>query len=231
MKEAREMPDDARVKSIIEQHFERNDPLGWFEAVYADSGGAPGRIPWAREKPNAHLVDWLGRQWITGNGRSAMVTGCGIGDDAEELARRGFAVTAFDISPTAIDWARRRFPQTRVAYHVADLLKLPDDWVGAFDFVFEAYTIQALPRSLRDRAVRSVASLVRPNAGELLVVCRGREDHEDEGTLPWPLSHAEMRLFESHGLRMVSFENFMDHDRADEAPVRRFRALYRRDAH
>ena len=28
----------------------------------------------------------------------------GLGDDAEELVRRGFDVTAFDISDTAIQW-------------------------------------------------------------------------------------------------------------------------------
>jgi hypothetical protein len=57
------------------------------------------------------------------------------------------------------------------------------------------------------------------------VICRGREDNEDEGTLPWPLSHAEIGHFASHGLRRLSFENFFD-DR--EPPVRRFRALFQK---
>jgi hypothetical protein len=112
-----------------------------------------------------------------------------------------------------------------VNYVSADLLKLPREWVGAFDFVFEAYTIQALPRSLRQQAIESVASLVRSDGGELLLVCRGREDDEDEGTLPWPLSHGELAQFERHGLKRISFENFFDNR---EPPVRRFRALFRK---
>ena len=224
------MAHDERVKSIIASHFERNDPLGWFDEVYKTASGSTEGIPWADERPNVHLVAWLDRERVSGNGRRAMVTGCGLGDDAEELARRGFNVTAFDISATAIDWARRRFAGSSVTYAAADLFDVPAGWRGAFDFVFEAYTVQALPRALRARAIESVARLVRPKGGELLVVCRGREDHEDEGTLPWPLSHAELRLFESHGLRRISFENFFADDRPDEPPIRRFRALYRRDS-
>jgi SAM-dependent methyltransferase len=215
---------DERVKSIIAEHYERNDPLGWFEALYADAKGTTDGIPWADQKVNAHLLQWLDREKTSGGGRRAVVIGCGLGDDAEELARRAFRVTAFDISPTAIEWARRRFPRSSVQYVAADLLKLPRDWPGTFDFVFEAYTLQALPRPLREKAIASVASLVR-GGGELLIICRGREDDEDEGSLPWPLSHAEMAQFKQQGLRRISFENFFD-DR--DPPIRRFRALYRK---
>ena len=141
------------------------------------------------------------------------------------MARRGFVVTAFDTSKTAIDWARRRFPKSSVQYTNADLLKLPREWLGAFGFVFEAYTIQALPRSLRAEAIENVASLVRTGGGELLIVCRGREDGEDEGSLPWPLSHEELTQFEGHGLKRISFENFFDNR---EPPIRRFRASCRK---
>jgi len=220
------MADEQRVKSIIASHYERNDPLGWFEALYTDAKGSTESIPWADEKANPHLVAWLDREKVAGTGRRAVVVGCGLGDDAQELARRGFGVTAFDISPTAIDWAKRRDSRAQIEFVASDLFKLPAEWSGAFDFVFEAYTIQALPRALRENAIACVARLVRPAGGELLVVCRGREDDEDEGSLPWPLSHEEIGRFESHGLRRISFENFMDHDR--EPPVRRFRALFRK---
>ena len=33
-----------------------------------------------------------------------------VGDDAEYLASRMARVTAFDVSPTSIDWCRKRFP-------------------------------------------------------------------------------------------------------------------------
>lgn len=221
------MSHDDHVQKIIESHYQRNDPVGWFEALYSSAQGNSDVIPWADEKANPHLVAWLDRERVSGEGRRAIVVGCGLGDDAEELARRGFDVTAFDVSQTAIDWCKRRSPSSRVRYTQADLLNPPREWTNAFDFVFEAYTIQALPRSLRAEATKRVASFVAPRGGQLLVVCRGREEDESEGTLPYPLSHADVAAFESHGLTRLSFENFFDHDR--DPPIRRFRALFQRD--
>lgn len=54
------------------------------------------------------LVHWLVKN--LGEGLSAVVVGCGLGDDAEALAAAGFAVTAFDVSGSAIAWAKERFP-------------------------------------------------------------------------------------------------------------------------
>jgi SAM-dependent methyltransferase len=221
------MPEDELARKIIESHYQRNDPIGWFETLYSTANGDVAQIPWADQKPNHNLMAWLDRERVNGAGRSAMVVGCGLGDDAEELARRGFIVSAFDIAQSAIDWCLRRFPTSSVRYAQADLLNMPGEWKGKFDFVFESYTIQALPRSLRGEAIAAIASLVKPGGGEVLVICRGREDHEEEGSLPWPLSHAEIAQFESHGLRRVSLENYFDDER--EPPIRRFRALYRKD--
>lgn len=215
---------EAKVKEIVATHYERNDPIGWFETLYSTAKGDTSLIPWADQKPNHNLTSWLDRQRIDGGGRSCVVVGCGLGDDAEELARRGFSASAFDISGSAIDWCKKRFPRSNVNYAQADLF----EFQGAFDFVFESYTIQALPRSLRAKAIEAVANLVKPRGGELLVICRGREDHEEEGSLPWPLSHAEIGLFESaHGLKRISLENYFDDER--DPPVRRFRALFRKD--
>ena len=224
-------------QEIAAEHLARDDPLGWFERVYASAGGDPARVPWARLRPNGSLVRWLDRTRPRGAGRRALVVGCGLGDDAAELARRGFAVTAFDLAPTAIAWCQRRFPRSPVDYQVADLLAPPAAWRGAFDFVFEAYTLQALPADVRPRAVEQVAAFVRPG-GILLVVARGREEGEPASGVPnatgvalgcpsgppWPLTRAELGRFEQLGLALVRFEDFFD---PDEPTVRRFRAEYR----
>jgi SAM-dependent methyltransferase len=168
-------------------------------------------------------VYWLDREMPAGEGKRALVIGCGLGDDAEELARRGFAVTAFDISPTAVEWCRRRFKHTRVSYVVADLLAPPGAWQRAFDFVHEVYTIQAMGLELRERALRQVADFVAPR-GLLLVVCRARDDDAPQVELPYPLSRHELDLLRHLGLRERSFEDFMDD--SDDPPVRRFRASY-----
>ncbi len=199
-----------------------DDPIGWFDRLYRDAARDTSRIPWADRRPNKHLCSYLDRDGPPRVRSRTCVVGCGLGDDAELLARHGLSVTAFDVSKHAIDWARERFAGSRVTYHVADLFALPSDWMRAFDFVFESYTIQALPHALRDGAISSVAQLVAPG-GRLLVIARGREADEYHEGPPWPLSLQEIRQFESHNFRCVSFEDFFDDE---HPPVRRFRAVF-----
>lgn len=204
--------------------IERGRPLDWFEELYAEASTAgPSAVPWADLKPNPNLLDWLDRELPDGVGKSALVVGCGLGDDAEELARRGFAVTAFDISGSAVAMARRRFPASAVEYAVANLFCAPTAWTKSFDLVQEAYTLQVLPAELRHRAVERLSSFVAPG-GTLLVIARGREDDQHAGELPWPLTCAEAELPLSCGLEQVSFEDYLD---SEVPPVKRFRATYR----
>lgn len=214
----------AAVRAIIQEHYDRGDALGWFETLYARAGNDSSKVPWADKRPNRNLVAWINREQLRGAGRRAIVVGCGLGDDADLLARYGFDVTGFDISPSAVAWARRRFTSTRVKFVTADLLQLPVEWLQAFDFVFEAYTIQPLPESLRSAAIAGVASLVKPG-GELLAICRGRDEHDPAPELPWPLTPGEMSQFDAAGLQRMAFEDYMDDE---DPPVRRFRALFRR---
>lgn len=213
----------AAVRALVQQHLSAGNPLTWFEPVYATAAGNATAIPWADLAPNPHLVAWLDRHPLSGG--AALVVGCGLGDDAEELSSRGLNVTAFDISPTAIDWCTRRFPGSHVRYVHADLLSPPAEWSDAFDFVFEAYTLQSLPGPLRGPAVRSLARFLRPEAS-LLVVCRGRDQGQAELLPPWPLTRDELDLQTAEArLATHRFEDFED---AEDPPVRRFRVLYRR---
>src|SRR5207253_3853096 len=129
-----------KVRELARDALHRGEPTAWFQPLYAWANGDASRIPWADRATNPNLLAWLDAHQTRGDGRSALVVGCGLGDDAEELARRGFGVTAFDISPAAIDWCRKRFPGSKVTYRAADLLAPPAEWTRAFDFVFEAYT-------------------------------------------------------------------------------------------
>lgn len=211
-----------RANRLAAEALARGEATAWFEPLYRAAGGNPERVPWADEKPNPWLIEWLDRQAVSPKGATAVVVGCGLGDDAEELARRGYEVVALDISETAIDWARRRFPDTTVQYRPGDLFELPSTMEGAFDFVFEAYTLQALPHAIRPVAVAAIASLVAPG-GELLVVGRGSEVEESEGP-PWPLTREQLAGFGRAGLLVESFDDFMDET------VRRWRVHYVRPA-
>ncbi len=213
-----------RARALAANSLNRDDPLGWFEPLYAGAGGDRTAIPWADWTPNPHVADWFARTGRHGNGERALVIGCGLGDDAEDLARRGFDVDAFDISPTAIAWCRRRFPGSLTRYHVTDLLARPATWSAAFGFVLEVYTLQVLPPDLRRSATEQIADAIAPG-GTLLVVCRGREPDDDPGRMPWPLTRADLHEFVNHGLQEQSFEDFFD---GEDPPARRFRAVYTR---
>jgi SAM-dependent methyltransferase len=221
------MKDQARTRArqLIHEFVQRGDATGWFEAVYAEAHFHEHAIPWADMVSNPNLVQWLNRRNVQGQGQRALVVGCGLGDDAEELARRGFEVVAFDIAPTAIDWCKKRFPASEVEYVVADALNTPSAWNGSFDFVFEAYTLQTLPADLRRQAIVRIAGMIAQE-GTLLVICRGRSPEEQPGNLPWPLTKEELDVFLSAGLQQVQFEDYLDLE--EPPPARRFRVEYRR---
>lgn len=221
-----------RAKKLAHEAMARGEHSGWFETLYREAAGDAGAIPWADGAPNPHLCAWLDRQPANADpGQSpaeALVVGCGLGDDAAELAQRGWRTTGFDISPTAIDWARQRFRGLpadvagRLAFETVDLFHPPTAWRGRFALVFESYTLQALPAVVRAEAAAQVASFVAPG-GRLLILCRGREDHEDPGSLPWPLTRAELQNLP--GLNLENWEEFFD---GEDPPQRRFRVSYRR---
>lgn len=216
----------ARARELAAEFVKKGDPTGWFEALYRETEARSNirEIPWDDGLPNPDLLAfWGDRPQPTAN-KSALVVGSGLGDDAEQLASWGFRVTAFDISETAIRATRRRFPESKVDYVAADLLAAPPSWSRKFDFVFEANTLQALPRELRAVASTKIPDFVA-SGGQLLVIALGREDFEPEGEVPWPLTRAEFSTFSRAGLTEISFEDFLDQE---TPPVRRFRALYKR---
>ena len=129
-----------------------------------------------------------------------------------------------DVAPSAVAGARRLYPGSAVDYRVADMT---DDEVlsgASFDLVVEVYTFQVLPADLRPVLARNLARLVAPG-GTLLVVARGREPEEDPGSLPWPVTRAEIEACADFGLELCEWRDFGDDE---EPPVRRFLAQFRR---
>ncbi len=183
----------------------RTDRAAFFDAVYETAGNDTAGVPWADLKPKDRLASWLAGN--PGEGRRAVDVGCGLGDNAEAIAAVGWATTAFDLSPRAVDWARQRFPESSVDYRAGDLTDLPPQWAGAFDLVHECYTIQSVPGELRTRLSLAVASLVAPG-GTLLVYARSRPGDADAGGPPWPLSPREAHIFADNGFALRAEEHF-----------------------
>ena len=157
-------------------------------------------IPWANLAANVHLVDYLNVKDDMTYGR-ALVIGCGLGDDADALAKMGYDVDAIDISKTAIGMAKERFPTEEIDFRVEDIFKLPASMFGAYDFVFESRTIQSLDPKFRDELIEIIAGLVAKD-GVLLVHTNIQDDNENYGGPPWPLYRRELLGFEKFGLKV-----------------------------
>ena len=211
---------------LVARALSAGDPTGWFEPLYAAAEEGAAVVPWDRGAPHWLLTAWAGRKALNGDGRRALVVGCGLGADAEYIADRGFAVLAFDISASAIRAARRRFPGSAVDYQVADLLAPPAGWREAFDLVVESQTVQALPDPPRRDAIGSIGRMVAPG-GTLVVIALARADGEEAGPWPpWPITRAEIESFTATGLAPVTIEEVAD--AGPEPPGRRWLAEFRR---
>lgn len=212
-----------RTKQIQSEFAAKGDALGWFDALYKEAAGDNEKIPWADLEPNKFLVEFAEKTNLKGDDRKALVVGCGLGDDARYLRDLGFNVTAFDISETAINWARKIHQETDIKFAVADLFNPPKDWYQAFEFVLEIYTIQPLPLEIRPNVIDAIANFVKFPDGRIVIVTRGREDDEIPPEMPWALSRRDLSRFEENGLRQIFFEEMQGDE---EPPIPRFIVEY-----
>src|SRR4051794_28325414 len=108
------MMDDAcraRMRALSAEAIAAGAPAGWFEQYYREANGDPAAVPWMDLTPHPYLVEWLEPNLPAGSNSQALVVGCGGKDDASYLDTQGWRVTAFDIAPTAVAWAQRRFAE------------------------------------------------------------------------------------------------------------------------
>lgn len=202
----------------------QDEATGWFNDYYKEANKQIGTVAWAKGEPNPFLSEYLDS--FNGRPSKAIVIGCGLGDDAFALYAAGFDVTAIDISPEAIAWAKERFEGADIDFRVADLFSLPSELLAQFDFVFEAFTIQSLPLALRDRVITAIASLMRPEA-KLLAVCNAKLDHQKFDGPPWPLTFNELRLFTMKECRELEFSIYENDSPLSPLKVR---ALFQKES-
>ena len=194
---------DDRADELAAEAISAGEPTAWFDRLYTEGASGAVSMPWDRSEPQPVLRDWALEAKPSGEGRRAVVVGCGLGADAEFLASLGFSTVAFDVAPTAVEVARERHPDSGVDFRVADLLDLPAAWAGTFDLVVEIFTIQALPDPPRADAVSAVRRLVAPG-GTLLVVAFRTDDEADATSgPPFALSRDRLQSFVADGFEAV----------------------------
>lgn len=181
-------------QELAKKSLENGNPTGWFEELYAQSDTSGSGVPWANMKPNPYLITWLEDNQVAGTSRDALVVGCGLGDDAHELSTRGFDVTAFDVSKSAIEICRKRFPDSNITFQQADLFNPPPAWRERFDFVFESLTVQSLPPDYQATAMRQISSFVT-SGGQLLMLTWVRSPQTPLSGPPWLLLASDLAIY------------------------------------
>jgi SAM-dependent methyltransferase len=210
---------------LAAESFASGDPTGWFDELYA--AGESGRVsmPWNRAEPHPLLVEWAEKRELVGEGRRAVVVGCGLGADAEYIAGRGFDTVGFDVSETAVRIARQRHRGSSVRYVAANLLDPPPEWLRAFDLVVEIITVQALPDPPRRQAITNVSRLVGREGTLLVIAAVADGTHPPDANPPWPLRRDEIEAFATDGLDIAQIERV---PLSEEPTKERWRAEFRR---
>lgn len=133
--------------------------------------------PWDTGRPSAELVNLLQSRRVPVG--SALELGCGRGTNALYLAGQGFDVTAADISPTAIEEARRRAADRalKVDFRAADLTSDPD-LGGPYDFLFDRGVYHAVRMADLKAFLRMLARASREGTHYLCLCGNAKERHE-----------------------------------------------------
>jgi len=185
---------------------EEDKPTAWFDPLYAGADEDGTGVPWANMATHPGFDAWLAKNALDGKCKTALIVGCGMGDDAIELASHGFSVTAFDVSDAAIAHCRRRFPDISVDFRVADLFNPPSKWKRRFDFLLEIYTIQALPPKYEQNVIGKIADFVRETGQLVTVAIVSDEPRTFESGPPWALTPGHQTAFVQQGLTLTDHQ-------------------------
>jgi SAM-dependent methyltransferase len=156
-----------------------------FDALYRGESPAEGvpameSPPWDTKAPKETVVGWQEAELVRGD---VLDIGCGLGDNAIYLAKQGHAVTAVDISPTALITAERRAfdAGADVTFAVADATKL-EGYTDAFDTVIDSGMFHCLDDDGKRNYLTALHRATRPGA-RLLLSCFSDAAPQD---LEWP---------------------------------------------
>ena len=169
-------------------------PEHW-ERYYA-AVSAPEEMPWYCAGLDPDVERALSALAIAG-GR-ALDLGTGPANQAFELARRGFAVTASDLAPSAVARARERAAALGLAVRVEEDDILATRLSGPFDLILDRGCFQCLFPERRGAYVAAIARLLAPG-GHLLLKTYSDEEPRTEG----PHRFNERLLDELFGARLA----------------------------
>jgi SAM-dependent methyltransferase len=136
-----------------------SDAYDWWKSVY--EGVRPEDLPWFSPTPDAELSATLERLGVAPG--AALDLGSGPGIHAIALAKRGWKVTAVDISPGAIRMASRFALEAgvKIDFRTMDVLSYQPS-PNSFDLVHDRGFLHTLEPSEWSRWTALVATALKP---------------------------------------------------------------------
>lgn len=147
-------------------------PPEFFDTAYQ---GAP---PWEIGRPQDDVIRLEKRGGFKGK---VLDIGCGSGENALYLASKGYEVLGIDRVAAAIDLARAKAEERKIAceFLVADALQL-SKLKKQFDTVLDSGLFHVFSDADREKYARSLAKVVK-NRGTLHILCFSTDEPPGEG--------------------------------------------------
>jgi cyclopropane fatty-acyl-phospholipid synthase-like methyltransferase len=174
-------------------------------------------LPWFNPELDEDLEKALDELGLRGG--SALDLGTGPGTQAIRIGRRGFDVTATDISEAAIRLAREKAQKQglEITWEQDDILNTRLD--RQFDFIFDRGLFHVLNPERRADYVRTVSCLLN-TGGYLLLKCFSRLQPGEQG--PYRFTPEQIREIFSVRLSVLSIKETVYQGTLDPLP----RALF-----
>jgi len=185
-------------------HLERG---GRYDANLAESPFDAYMSGWERK-----LLPQVIRRHFPQGAQRYLDFACGTARITEQVAPHARQSVGVDISPTMIEEARKKCPQT--AFHLADLTKQSPDLGGSFDLVTSFRFFGNAQDELREGALRAITKHMAPG-GHLIINSHrnpralyalfDRLTGGNTGSMDLHLPKLRA-LFDRHGLNIVSMQ-------------------------
>jgi cyclopropane fatty-acyl-phospholipid synthase-like methyltransferase len=155
---------------------------------------------------------------------SALDLGTGPGTQAMQLARRGFDVTAADISEAAIRRAQERAESQGLAIRWQQDDVLSSRLLGPFDLIFDRGCFHVLPPERRPEYVATVVGLLKPG-GRFFLKCFSHLQPGDQG--PHRFTPEQIQAVFGSSLRVYAVTETVYQGTLDPLPRALFCAMQR----
>jgi SAM-dependent methyltransferase len=147
-----------------------------FESAYrgeSEHFGAGVRPPWSIGRPQPELATLIEQGRFHGD---ILDVGCGEAAISLHLAQQGYTTVGLDLSPTAIDLARREADKrglTNASFAVADIsdfASFPPQSSGRFGTIVDSTLFHSIPVEAREGYQQSIVRAAAPDASYFALV-------------------------------------------------------------